>query len=334
MHEFATGRVVRTDAKVCHVEIGDKVLLCAPRGKLFEGLEQKNPIAVGDLVQVDLEGNPCSIEGVLPRRNWLGRTASSHDPREQVLVANVDRLFVIGSLGKPGFSSNRTDRILAACAWHGIPAALVINKVDLAREGDLDALRASYAGANVEWHETCALDRRGVDRLAERLRGAVNVFYGASGAGKSSLINAIQPGLKLKVGKISKFWDAGKHTTAHSQLIPLAQGGWVIDTPGIRTFRLHRLSVGELRGLFPEIVRFQDRCKFPDCSHDHEPDCAVFDAVEQEELPATRYGSYLEMLDELRNSTGGEDVPDAEEAPGSESGGDSGRASGRASDLD
>jgi ribosome biogenesis GTPase len=302
MSEFVTGRVVRTDAKVCHVEVDGKVHLCAPRGKLFEGLEQKNPIAVGDLVQVDLQGSPSSIETVLPRRNWLGRTASSHDPREQVLVANVDRLFVIGSLGKPGFSSNRTDRILAACAWHGIPAALVINKVDLAREGDLEALRASYAGAGIEWYETCALDRRGVDALAARLRGAVSVFYGASGAGKSSLINAIQPGLMLKIGKISKFWDAGKHTTAHSQLIPLLQGGWVIDTPGIRTFRLHHLSVGELRGLFPEIVRFQDRCKFPDCSHDHEPDCAVFEAVEAGELPATRYASYLEMLDELRTS--------------------------------
>ena len=321
MPELSQGRVVRTDAKVCHVEVGGKILLCAPRGKLFEGLAQKNPVAVGDLVEVDLSGNPCAVERVLPRRNWLGRTASSHDPREQVLVANVDRLFVIGSLGKPGFSSNRTDRILAACAWHGIPAALVINKTDLAREGDLEALRTTYAGAGVEWFETCAIDRRGVDALGERLRGAVNVFYGASGAGKSSLINAIQPGLSLKVGKISRYWDSGKHTTAHSELIPLAAGGWVIDTPGIRTFRLHGLSVGELRGLFPEIVRLQDRCRYPDCSHDHEPECAVFDAVEAGEIPPTRYASYLEMLDELRTS-GGASADDGEpEPPESSAGG-------------
>ncbi len=300
MAELVTGRVVRTDAKVCHIEVAGTVHVCAPRGKLFEGLEQKNPIAVGDMVRVDLDGNPSSIEEVLPRRNWLGRTASSHDPREQVLVANVDRLFVIASLGKPGFSSNRTDRILAACAWQGIPATVVLNKIDLAREDDVEMIRETYAGAGVGWIESCAVDGRGVAQLAENLRGSVSVFYGASGAGKSSLINAIQPGLKLKIGKISKYWDAGKHTTAHSQLIPLEMGGWVIDTPGIRVFRLHRLSAGELRGLFPEIVHFQDRCHFPDCTHDHEPDCAVFDAVDAGELPATRYASYVEMLDELR----------------------------------
>jgi len=302
MTALSTGRVVRTDAKVCHVEVADEVHLCAPRGKLFEDLEQKNPIAVGDLVRVDLGSQPAAIEEVLPRRNWLGRTASSHDPREQVLVANVDRLFMIGSLGKPGFSSNRTDRILAACAWHDIPATVVINKVDLARGDELEQLRASYASANVGWIETCALDARGVPQLAQQLAGAVSVFYGASGAGKSSLINAIQPGLKLKTGKISRFWEAGRHTTAHSQLIRMDMGGWVIDTPGIRVFRLHRLSVTELRGLFPEIVRFQDRCHFPDCTHDHEPDCAVFEAVESGELPPSRYASYVEMLDELRSA--------------------------------
>ena len=303
MAELVAGRVVRTDAKVCHIEVAGTVHVCAPRGKLFEGLEQKNPIAVGDMVRVDLDGNPSSIEEVLPRRNWLGRTASSHDPREQVLVANVDRLFVIASLGKPGFSSNRTDRILAACAWQGIPATVVLNKIDLAREDDVEMIRETYAGAGVGWIESCAVDGRGVDQLADSLRGSVSVFYGASGAGKSSLINAIQPGLKLKVGKISKYWDAGKHTTAHSQLIPLEMGGWVIDTPGIRVFRLHRLSAGELRGLYPEIVHFQDRCHFPDCTHDHEPDCGVFDAVDNGELPATRYASYVEMLDELRTNT-------------------------------
>lgn len=300
MVEFVTGRVVRTDAKVCHIDVAGAVHVCAPRGKLFEGLIQKNPMAVGDLVRVDLGCAPSSIEEVLPRRNWLGRTASSHDPREQVLVANVDRLYVIASLGKPGFSSNRTDRILAACAWQGIPATIVLNKIDLAREDEVELFRETYANSGAEWIETCATDGRGVEQLSVRLRGAVNVFYGASGAGKSSLINAIQPGLKLKVGKISKYWDAGKHTTAHSQLIPLEMGGYVIDTPGIRVFRLHKLSPGELRGLMPEIVRFQRECRFPDCTHDHEPDCAVFDAVESGDVPPTRYGSYVEMLDELR----------------------------------
>lgn len=296
----ARGRVVRADAKVFHVDVGGRTLMAAPRGKLFEELgKRKNPVAVGDLVQLDLATEPASIEAVLPRRNYLGRTASARDPREQVLVANIDRLFVVASLARPGFSSNRTDRILAACRWHDIPAVVVLNKIDLARAGEAEAIRGTYESAGVEVLETCALDGRGVDALREALVGRTSVFYGASGAGKSSLLNAIQPELGLRVGKISRYWETGKHTTTFSQLIALDAGGWVIDTPGIRVFRLHELSAGDLRGLFAEFAPFAARCRFPDCSHDHEPGCAVFPAVEAGELPATRYASYLEMLDEL-----------------------------------
>ena len=298
-----TGRVVRQDAKVFHVDIDGEVILCAPRGKLFEALEDevKNPVAVGDLVLVDPAGDPASIEQVLPRRNQLSRMASSHDPREQVLVANVDRVFIIGSLRKPGFSSFRTDRILAACEWHEIPAVLVINKIDLAREGEAEAIRSTYASAGYEVLETNALTGDGVEALRERLVGAVSVFYGPSGAGKSSLLNSLQPGLALKVGKISKYWDAGKHTTTHSRLVHLDMpgGGWVIDTPGIRVFRLHGVHKGVLRDQFPEFARYEGQCRFPDCSHDHEPGCAVAEAVENREIAETRFASYLEMLDEV-----------------------------------
>lgn len=296
----ARGRVVRADAKVFHVDVDGQVILAAPRGKLFEELgKRKNPVAVGDLVELDRSTDPASIEAVLPRRNYLGRMASARDPREQVLVANVDRLFVIGSLSRPGFSSNRTDRILAACRWHDIPAVVVLNKIDLARPGEAEAIRATYEQAGVEVLETCALDGRGVDALREALVGRTSVFYGASGAGKSSLLNAIQPELAIRVGKISRYWETGKHTTTFSQLHPLDVGGYVIDTPGIRVFRLHDLTPGDLRGLYPEFAPFASKCRFPDCSHDHEPGCAVFPAVEAGELPATRYASYLEMLDEM-----------------------------------
>lgn len=299
--ELARGRVVRVDAKVCHVEIGDRILLAAPRGKLFETLgERKNPIAVGDFVMVDETSDPMSVEEVLPRRNYLGRQASSHDPREQVLVANVDRMFVIGSLRRPGFSSNRTDRILAACTWHDIPTTLILNKIDLARDdSEVTGIVDTYEQAGVEVLLTSAKDGVGVEELREALRDRVSVFYGASGAGKSTLLNALQPGLKLKVGKISKYWDTGKHTTTFSRLLHLDFGGWVIDTPGIRVFRLHGLTRGELRGLFPEFEPFQKDCRFPNCAHDHEPGCAVFEAVEAGQVAATRYASYVEMLDEI-----------------------------------
>ena len=302
--ELLTGRVVRQDAKVFHVELGDRVIQCAARGKLFDNLGDglKNPVTVGDLVKVNPAGDPASIEEVLPRRNYLGRMASSHDPREQVLVANVDQLFIIGSLRRPGFSSNRTDRILAACEWSEIPAVLVINKIDLAKPGEVEALRSTYAIAGYDVLGTCALTGEGVDELRGRLAGKVSVFYGPSGAGKSSLMNALQPELGLKVGKVSKYWQAGKHTTTHSRLIHLDAvpgGGWVIDTPGIRVFRLHGVHSGVLRDLFPEFRPLHDDCHFPNCSHDHEPECAVVEAVDAGRISPTRYASYVELLDEV-----------------------------------
>jgi ribosome biogenesis GTPase len=299
MVQLKTGRVIRTDAKVCHIDVEGRVLQAAPRGILFDGA-QKNPVAVGDMVEIDDTSNPAGLERVLPRRNTLSRTASSHDPREQVLAANVDQLFVVCSLVRPGFSSNRTDRILATCVWNQIPAIVVLNKIDLAEADELATIRETYEAIPVPVLGTCALDGRGVDELREMLKDKVSVLYGASGAGKSSLLNHIQPGLKIKVGKISKYWDTGKHTTSFSQMHPLDFGGYVIDTPGIRVFRPFGVPVDQLRDLFPDFIPFQKKCKFNGCSHDHEPDCAVFDAVDRGELAASRYASYVEMLDELR----------------------------------
>lgn len=300
MASLRTGTVLRGDARVYHVELDGEVVQCAPAGKLFEDLgDVKNPVAVGDRVEVGDEGDPPFVLRVLPRRNFLSRVASSHDPREQVLFANVDQLFVVSSVRKPTFSSNRADRILAACRWHGIPAHLILNKTDLDREGDAGAVRATYEAAGVTVFETSAVLGEGLEELGAALPDRVSVLYGASGVGKSTLLNALQPGLGLKVGKTSKYWQAGRHTTTWSQMLQLDRGGWVIDTPGIRVFRLANVTKGELRTLFPEFGSFSERCKFPDCTHDHEPDCAVFEAVEAGEIAPTRYASFVEMLDEV-----------------------------------
>lgn len=293
------GTVIRTDAKVCHVQVDGRILQAAPRGILFDGA-QKNPVSVGDEVIVDLASQPASLEKVLPRKNTLSRIASSHDPREQVLAANIDQLFVVGSVARPSFSSNRTDRIIAACTWQRIPAIVILNKIDLAERDEIDAIRATYETVPIDVIETCATEGVGLDILRERMLGKTSVFYGASGAGKSSLLNGLEPGLKLKVGKISKFWDQGKHTTTYSTLLTLENGARVIDTPGIRVFRPFGVPEQNLRDLFHEFTRYQARCHFSACSHDHEPDCAVFDAVEDGEIAASRYASYVEMLDEIR----------------------------------
>jgi ribosome biogenesis GTPase len=272
-----------------------------PRGILFDG-EQRNPVAVGDQVEIDLTSVPASLDRVLPRRNWLSRIANSHDPREQVLAVNVDQLFAVASIANPKFSSNRTDRIFAACTWQRIPTTLVLNKIDLGDSEDIAAIRATYESVPIEVLETCANDGRGIEELRSRMAGRTTVFYGASGAGKSSLLNKLEPTLKLKVGKISRYWDQGKHTTSYSQIHTLAFGARVIDTPGIRVFRPFGVPITNLRDLFPEIVRFQAKCRFSGCSHDHEPECAVFDAVERGDIAASRYASYVEMLDEVRTA--------------------------------
>ncbi|MDZ4773605.1 MAG: ribosome small subunit-dependent GTPase A [Planctomycetota bacterium] len=312
MSNIRQGLVVRTDAKVCHVEVDGRVQHAVPRGILFDG-EQRNPVAVGDQVEIDLTSVPASLDRVLPRKNWLSRIANSHDPREQVLAANVDQLFAVASVANPKFSSNRTDRIFAACMWQRIPTTLILNKIDLGDPDDLAAIRATYEAMPIEVLETCASDGRGIEAVRERMAGRTTIFYGASGAGKSSLLNGLQPSLKLKVGKISRYWDQGKHTTSFSQIHTLAFDARVIDTPGIRVFRPFGVPIGNLRDLFPEIVRYQVKCRFNGCSHDHEPECAVFDAVDRGDIAASRYASYVEMLDEVRTAKVSDEEDDAAE---------------------
>ena len=307
MTALREGLVLRGDAKVYHVEIEGETIQAAPRGKLFENLGQlKSPVAVGDSVLVSLEGDPPGVEEVLPRNNYLSRVASSHDPREQVLVSNVDQLIVVGSLKTPGFSSNRTDRILAACQWSEIPAVVLLNKVDLDKDGEAEFVRETYEAAGYPVVFTSATEDSGLETLRDHLAGKRSVLYGASGAGKSTLINALY-GLDLRIGRISRYWQTGKHTTSYSRLIHIDENTSVIDTPGIRVFRPFGLNQAQLRFLYPEFMPYQGKCRFPDCKHDHEPGCALADAVEDGELASSRYLSYVEMLDEL--------VPPPEEVP-------------------
>jgi ribosome biogenesis GTPase len=299
------GLVVQSDAKVVHVELepvgGEprRVIQAVPRGRLFEELGPvKNPLAVGDRVLVEASGQPPAVERVLPRRNQLSKVASSHDPREQVLFANVDEVFVINSFKTPGFSSNRTDRILAACSLCELPASLVLNKVDLADPEELAEIHGTYQRAGYAVLETSATQSQGLEALKERMQGRTTVFYGASGVGKSTLLNGLF-GLTLKVGKISSYWAAGKHTTTFSRAVRIDEHTVVIDTPGIRVFRPYGLAKPDLRFHYREFAAFTGRCRFQGCLHDHEPGCALADAVEAGQLAPSRYLSYVELLDEI-----------------------------------
>jgi len=296
------GLVIRIDSKRCHVEIGDEVLLLSPRGKLFSGKGRiKNPIAVGDRVRVTLDGEGGgSIEEVLPRHSRLARASAGEGKMLQVLVANLDQALVVSSIEEPEFRPHLVDRILAGCEHEEIGAIIVINKVDLGQGGLADERvqkwKTFYEKLGYEVLAVSAESGLGVDILHDDLAGKLTVFCGLSGVGKSSLLNAIQPGLALAVGEVSEKWKEGRHTTTHSSLLRLDNGGHVVDTPGIRNFGLFGLEPREIAPLFVELRPYLSQCRFQDCLHTHEPRCAVKQALEKGDLTQQRYDSYLELL--------------------------------------
>jgi ribosome biogenesis GTPase len=310
------GLVVRIDAKRCHVEVEGTLHLLTPRGKLFEDLGLvKNPIAVGDYVKVDLDAaEGGAIEEVLPRKTKLARASSGEGSLEQVLVANVDQVLIVSAVVDPLFRPDIVDRILVGAERGGMQARVVLNKLDL--EGSRkprkpEILAAGGPGAirsSAEWHDfysslgypvhLCSVETgQGIDELRQTLEDRITVFSGLSGVGKSSLLNAIEPGLSLRVGKISGRHREGRHTTTHSSLLRLENGGYVVDTPGIRNFGLFGLEKHELPELFPEMRPFLGQCSFANCSHTHEPDCAIRAALERGEIHQQRYECYVSLLE-------------------------------------
>ncbi|MFQ5504928.1 MAG: ribosome small subunit-dependent GTPase A [Planctomycetota bacterium] len=291
-----TGLVVRIDAKRCHVEVDDEVLLLSPRGRLFRDKgPSRNPIAVGDRVSVTLDGSGGgSIDRVLPRRTQLTRQSAGEGRQEQVLVANVDRALVVTSVKDPPFLPHLVDRILAGAERGGIDAHLVLNKIDLVP--GIPGWRSFYEKLGYPVHLTSARTGAGISGLTRVLEGHITVFLGPSGAGKSALLNCIEPGLSLQVGEISRRWREGKHTTTHSSLLRLGAGGHVVDTPGLRNFGLFGLEPRDLATLFREFRPHLGSCTFKDCLHRQEPDCAVIAARSENRISASRYASYLEVL--------------------------------------
>jgi ribosome biogenesis GTPase len=233
------------------------------------------------------------IERVEPRRGVLTRASRR---REHVLVANVDQLAIVISLVQPDLKPHLIDRYLAAAQKGGLAPVLLLNKADLADPAELQPLIGFYAQLGVPAILTSAATGLGVGRLRELLRGRATVFSGQSGVGKSSLLNAVQPGLALKVKSVSEVNEKGRHTTTYSQLIRLDAGGWVVDTPGVRQLALWDTIPEEVEGYFPEFRPFVPLCAFPDCTHTHETGCAVKAAVVRRQLSERRYHSYMGMF--------------------------------------
>lgn len=254
-------------------------------------------LAAGDDVRIEFEGGEPLLKGVAPRRTKLSRLLS--DGREQVAAANIDMLVIVTSAAKPRFKPGVVDRYLIAADRGGVEPLLVLNKVDLAEE-EPEALSA-YRDLGLPVIATSCTTGQGIDELRGFLQDKTAVLAGQSGVGKSSLINALDPRLDLEVQAVSKMTEKGRHTTRRARLYELEGNIRIIDTPGVRQIGLYGVAPEDVDLYFPEIATLAEQCRFRDCSHTQEPDCAVRAALERGELSPVRYRSYLGIRDSLKD---------------------------------
>ena len=278
------------------------VLACRIRGKLrLRGLKSTNPVAVGDAVELELEGaREGVITGLLPRRNYILRKSVNLAKQVQILAANVDQALLMATLAAPPTFQRFIDRFAVTAEAYEVPFCLVFNKLDLYTEAQLEEmefLTYLYEDAGYPVLHTSVADQVGLDLVQRQLAGKRSLISGHSGVGKSSLINALAPELQLKTTPLSDAHQQGQHTTTFAELHELPFGGQIIDTPGIKGFGLVDMDKQELGDYFPEILARKKDCKFNDCLHREEPGCAVKAAVEAAELAYPRYESYLSFLD-------------------------------------
>lgn len=275
---------------------------CSVRARHFARLDRDAKLLVpGDRVEVS-EGPDGArvIEERLPRETTLSRRLpGAKHPTEQVIVANADQLIAVASLGIPPLNRRLLDRFLVIAEDAGLDSVVVLNKIDLSVEPDWSPVAEVYGRAGYDVVPTCALDGTGVERLTSLLKGRLSVFAGASGAGKSSLLNAIEPGLGIRVREVSAKTGKGRHTTTNVTIFPVGGDTLVADTPGFRELGLWRVHPADLDQLFPEFRDLIPRCRFRGCNHGPEPGCAVKAAVAEGAVDPERYDSYLRLLAEL-----------------------------------
>ncbi len=293
------GRVLSVHGLISMVEDADRVVWqCATRRLLKTiSTEQRHVVAAGDLVQFRPVENSDPAEGIIervePRRGSICRTSGG---RQHILVTNVDQLLIITSAAEPRLKPNLIDRLLVTAERSGVRPVVCINKADLVDMAALQPLVGVYSQMGYEVLLLSAETQFGMDRFRRILRGRESVVAGQSGVGKSSLLNAIDPDLKLRVRTVSNDTQKGRHTTTTAQLLPLPDGGYVVDTPGIRQFQLWDVIPEEVPGFFRDLRPYVSRCRFPDCTHTHEDECAVKNAVADGRLDERRYDSYCHLI--------------------------------------
>lgn len=325
--EHSAGMVIRNTGSSFVVLLDDGREIDARIKGTFrlKGIRTTNPVAVGDNVDIaiNLDGS-AYITHIHPRKNYIIRRASNLSKEASILAANIDQACLVATLAHPTTSTTFIDRFLATAEAYGVPAIVVINKIDLLDDDSLctadvdadhtdsadieaedcsgkellEAVSYLYTSIGYDVLPVSAETGEGIDSLRAALHGKKTLVAGNSGVGKSTLINQLIPGLNLRTAAISDVHDTGTHTTTFSEMFPLPGGGWIIDTPGVRGFGTIEFNEHEVSHFFPEIFKTSKGCRYADCTHTHEPQCAVLEALRNNRISQSRYNSYLSILED------------------------------------
>ena len=295
------GIVISSTGSWYEVDTEHGRLSCRIRGRLrLKGVRSTNPVVVGDRVVVEPDGDSSAIVEIIPRRNYVIRRASNLSKESHIIAANVDHALLIVTLHAPSTPKEFVDRFLVTCEAYKVPVTIVLGKADtLTDEAAEEATEftAIYEDAGYEVIRLSSMTGEGIELIRAMLAGHTTLVAGNSGVGKSTLVGSIDPTLDIRTGEISESHHKGKHTTTFSTMYPI-EGGYIIDTPGIKGFGLIDIDSKELCRYFPEMMRLAPDCRFYNCTHTHEPGCAVQEAVKEGTVAWSRYESYLKILDE------------------------------------
>ena len=303
------GLVLKSTGKIYNIILENgEIVKATIRGKLrIEGLKTTNPIAAGDRVELTATSDTnsqesqisYSIQSILPRKNYIVRKSTNLSKQMQIIAANVDHAYLLVTLKSPVTQIGFIDRFLVSAESFRIPTTLLFNKIDLygvEEERLFTELSAIYSSIGYTCHRICAENESQISFLREEIKGKQVMISGNSGVGKTTLVNSLDPTLTLRTGEISKVHEQGKHTTTFAEMHSLASGGYIIDTPGIRAFGVIDLEKEHMAHYFPEMRNLIGACRFHNCLHLNEPNCAVKEAVEKDEISFSRYQSYLDLM--------------------------------------
>ena len=278
---------------------------CRIKGKFrMQGIKSTNPIAVGDVVDYELDENSDTVTGTIhnihERKNYIVRKSVNLSKQTHIIASNIDIVFLLITINNPPTTTSFIDRFLVTAEAYGIEAVLVFNKIDTFDEAMKDEqlyLQYIYSDIGYKFLKVSAIEKKGIEELKQMMIGKVSMFSGHSGVGKSTLVNALEPTLNLKTKTISEQSKQGQHTTTFAEMYDLTFDAKIIDTPGIKGFGIVDLEPAEISGYFPEFFKLQDQCKFNNCLHKDEPHCAIKKALEDNKISWTRYNSYLKILE-------------------------------------